>query len=183
MSVFGLSVEWKIGPNSGPDTMQRLSVAFERAGAELVDLGRHVFPLLPDIFESAIERQFDSRGSGPVWGSWEPLNPVYAKWKAKHFPGMQLMERRGALREGLTKAGSAFGSREWTATTFVFGTRGVPYASAHQYGTDTLPVRALFDFDAQFQRDLAVTARKGVNAAIKAAQLDDFVGTIPEDAS
>ena len=31
MSVLGLSIEYRIGPESGPDALQRMGVAFERA--------------------------------------------------------------------------------------------------------------------------------------------------------
>ena len=70
MSVLGLSVEYRVGMESGPDVLQRLGVAFERAGAETADLGRHVFPLLSPIFEAAEGRQFAAQGTGPVSGAW-----------------------------------------------------------------------------------------------------------------
>ena len=179
MSVLGLSIEYRVGSESGPDSLQRLGVAFERAGAELVEMGRHVFPLLPAVFEAAEARQFDEEGGGPH-GGWAELSEAYAAWKAQNFPGKPILERTGALREGLTAASSAFGVRDWSASTFNFGTVGVPYASFHQSGTTRMPARPPFDFDDAFEKDLQVAARKGVNEAIKAAQLEPFVGTIPE---
>ena len=68
MSVLGLSIEYRIGSESGPDALQRPGIAFERAGAELVEMGRHVFPLLPAVFEAAEARQFDAEGGGPHGG-------------------------------------------------------------------------------------------------------------------
>lgn len=179
MSVLGLTMEWRIGSESGPDVLQRMSVAFERAGAELVEMGKHVFPLLPAVFEAAEARQFDAEGGGPH-GGWAELSEAYAAWKTEKFPGKPILERTGALREGLTAASTAFGVRDWSASTFNFGTVNVPYASFHQSGTSKMPVRPPFDFDDAFEKDLQTAARKGVNEALKAADLDNFVGTIPE---
>lgn len=181
MSVLGVTVEYRVGTETGPDVLQRLGAAFERAGAELVRLDSHVFPLLTPVFEAAEQRQFDAAGAGPVDGAWEPLSPVYEKWKLERYPGKPILEREGALRAGLTSA-SAFSRRETSGNTFTFGTSGVPYASFHQTGTSKMPVRAVFDFDADFERELEQAARQGVNAAIKAARLDSFVGEIPEGA-
>lgn len=180
MSVIGITAEWRIGSETGPDVMQRFGVAFERAGAELVDMGRHVFPLLPGVFEAAEQRQFDAEGAGPVVGPWAPLSAMYAEWKAKRFPGQPILVATEALRDGLTKADSPFGSREWSASQFVFGTRGVEYASHHQSGTEDMPVRAPFDLDSEFESDLKMKSRQGITSAMRAADLDNFVGPIPE---
>ena len=91
MSVIGLTVEYRIGSESGPDSLQRMGVAFERAGAEVADFGKHVFPLLSPIFEAAETRQFDAQGGGPVAGSWAELSAVYADWKEQHYPGQPLL--------------------------------------------------------------------------------------------
>ena len=167
MSVLGLSIEYRIGSESGPDALQRMGVAFERAGAELADMGKHVFPLLSTVFEDAEARQFDAQGAGPARGAWDELSDAYAAWKAQHFPGEPLLVCTGALRDGLTLASSPFGSREWSASSFVFGTTGVPYASFHQSGTGTMPARPPFDLDSQFQDDLKAAAREGMMAAIR----------------
>jgi phage gpG-like protein len=180
MSVIGLTVEYRIGSESGPDSLQRMGVAFERAGAEVADFGKHVFPLLSPIFEAAETRQFDAQGGGPVAGSWAELSAVYADWKEQHYPGQPLLVATGALREGLTAASSPFGVREWTATNFVFGTAGIEYASFHQSGTSRMPARPPFDLDGQFESDLQQVARVGVNAAIREAGLEPFIGPISE---
>jgi phage gpG-like protein len=180
LSVFGITVAYRVGSEEGPDVLARLSVAFERAGAELVDMGRHVFPLLPTVFEDAEKRQFDAQGSGPVSGTWADLSDDYAEWKAQKYPGMPILEATGALRSGLTESASPFGSREWTSSEFSFGTAGVEYASFHQSGTGKMPPRPPFDFDSQFEADLLTAARKGVNSAIRAANLEPMVGSIPE---
>lgn len=179
MSVLGITVEYRVGSETGPDVLQRMGAAFERAGAELVRLDSHVFPLLTPVFEATERRQFDAEGAGPVDGAWEPLSPAYEAWKLEKYPGKPILERTGAMREGLTST-SAFSRRESSGNTFVFGTSGVPYASFHQTGTAKMPVRAVFDFDPDFERELEQATRKGVNAAIKAARLDTFIGEVPE---
>ena len=180
MSVFGVTIEYRVGTESGPDVLQRFAVAFERAGSEVADLGKHVFPLLSPVFEAAEARQFDSQGSGPVAGSWAELSDAYADWKAQRYPGQPILEATGALRDGLTQASSPFGSREWTSSEFSFGTRGVEYASFHQSGTSRMPPRPPFDLDSQFEADLLRAVRQGVNAAIRDAGLESFTGPIPE---
>lgn len=180
MSILGLTAEWRIGTESGPDVMGRFAVAWERAGAELVDMGRHVFPLLPPVFERAEQRQFDAEGDGPVSGSWAELSDVYAAWKAKRYPGQPKLVARGDLRDALTQPNSPLGARDWSASSFVFGTRGVEYASFHQTGTARMPPRPPFDLDSQFEDELSVAGRQGINAGFRAGGLDAFVGTIPE---
>ena len=180
MSVLGITVEYRVGTESGPDVLQRVGIAFERAGAELVDMGKHVFPLLSPVFEAAERRQFDAQGNGPVAGNWAALSDVYAEWKAKKFPGQPILVATGGLRAGLTEPNSPFGNRDWSASTFVFGTQGVAHASFHQTGTARMPARPPFDLDSQFEDELSVAGRKGINAGIRAANLDSFVGTIPE---
>jgi phage gpG-like protein len=174
VSVLGLQIEYKVGGEGG-DTLTRMAVAFERAGAELADLGKNVFPLLPPVFASALTRQFDGQGVGPVAGSWSPLSAVYEEWKSKRYPGQPILVATGSLREGLTAVASPFGAREWSASEFVFGTRGIDYASFHQSGTRYMPARPPFDLDAQFEVDLSKAALEGVRAAVKEANLDTFV--------
>lgn len=41
-----------------------------------------------------VGRQFDSRGQG----RWKPLDPAYAAWKRRHFPGQPILVRTGAMR-------------------------------------------------------------------------------------
>lgn len=180
MSVLGITVEYRVGSETGPDVLQRLGVAFERAGAELTDLGRNVFPLLTPVFEAAEKRQFDAQGAGPVAGSWNPLSEAYAAWKAKKYPGRPILQRTGALLEALTVASSPFAARDFNASTFLFGTAGVEYASFHQLGTSKMPARPPFDFDPAFEDELQLATRKGINAAIRDSGLDAFVGEIPE---
>jgi len=51
---------------------------------------------------------FATRGAG----TWQPLSPRYAAWKARHFPGRPLMVRSGKLRAALTSQAQFIQIRE-----------------------------------------------------------------------
>lgn len=168
MSVLGLSMEYRINGEEAPEGFARLAVAFERAGAELAEVGKYVFPLLVPVLEAAERQQFDSEGGGQT-GSWAPLSEQYAAWKEKNFPGRKILDRTGTLREALTNGTSVFARREMSADNFVFGTSGVPYATFHQLGTVRMPARPEVDFSGGVEADIEAAARAGVRAAIRAA--------------
>ncbi len=179
MTVAFLSVEYAVGTETGEPALQSFRAAFERAGDELRDFGRHTFPRLVPVFEDAVRRQFDARGKGPAAGQWKPLSPSYEKWKARAFPGMPLMERTGDLREALTDASSSMAWREWSASEFSFGTAGVPYASYHQTGTGRLPARPVFDFGSDFDSELTSALQLGIVDAMRAARVDEVAEVTP----
>lgn len=167
MSVLGLQMEWTVGPETGPDALQHLAVAFERAGAEMADLGKHVFPKLGPVFEAAVGAQFDAEGEGPVSGDWAALSPSYAEWKAGHAPGSPLLVLSGRMRAALTSASSPGALRQWDSTNFTYGTAGVQYASFHQTGTGRMPARPPFDFGPDFEREVTRVAAQGVRDAVR----------------
>lgn len=169
MSVYGLQVEVSVGNDNGPNALQRLVVAFERAGEAVGDFGRYVFPRLTPVFEAAEVEQFDAEGSGPTSGAWAELTPGYADWKEGAAPGMPILELRGTLRSALTESSSAVAYREWTASEFAFGTVGVEYASFHQTGTSKMKARPVFDFGPSFEEALTRAAMAGLRDAIKDA--------------
>jgi phage gpG-like protein len=167
VSVLGLQMEWTVGPETGPDALQHLAVAFERAGAEVADLGKHVFPKLGPVFEAAVGEQFDAEGAGPVAGGWAGLSPSYAEWKNGHAPGAPLLVLSGQMRAALTSASSPQALRAWDSTSFSFGTRGVQYASFHQTGTGKMPARPPFDFGPEFEREVTRVTAQGVREAVR----------------
>lgn len=169
MTVYGLQVEVAVGTDNGEGALQRLAVAFERAGPAIADFGRNVFPRLSGVFEDAVTEQFDARGSGPTSGAWAELTPAYRAWKEGNYPGQPLLELTGALREGLTSPGAPTAFRSWTATEFTFGTSGVAYASFHQTGTGRMRARPVFDFGPNFEEAMTRAAAAGVREAIKDA--------------
>lgn len=169
MTVYGLQVEVSVGTDNGEGALQRLSVAFERAGAEVQDFGKWVFPKLSPVFEDALSEQFNARGGGPMSGAWSPLTPDYAAWKDGHAPGMPLLELTGELRAALTTSSAPSAYREWSASEFAFGTAGLEYASFHQTGTGRMAARPVFDFGPTFERGLQMAAASGLREAVKAA--------------
>ena len=83
-----------------------------------------------------IQQNFETEGelSGYTFG-WPDLNPAYAAWKARHFPGTKILERTRRLRESLAHGGNSDTVIEAGPRTLRFGTR-VWYARFHQ---DTRP--------------------------------------------
>lgn len=169
MSVLGLQMEWTVGPHAGPNALQHLTVAFERAGAEVAQLGTHVFPKLGPVFEAAVAAQFSAEGDGPVMGAWADLSPDYAAWKAGAAPGSPLLVLSGRMRDALTSPASPYGLRDISSTNFTFGTKGVQYASFHQTGTGKMPARPPFDFGPDFEAEVTRVTAQGVREAIRAA--------------
>lgn len=178
MSAIVVSVEYQVNGGAAEPTLTRLVTAFERAGAELVDMGKHVLPKLMPVLEGATARQFDARGGGPAAGPWAPLSVKYAAWKAKVAPGAPINVLSGALRSALTEAGSANARREISAQSLSFGTVGVPYASVKQTGSGKEPARPPFDFGGDFEAELKAAAMAGVREAVRAGSdgLLDFEG-------
>lgn len=165
--IYGIQVEVAVGTDSGEGALSRLSVAFERGGAAVANFGKYVFPKLPAVFEEALREQFDARGTGPMSGSWSPLTPDYARWKAGHAPGAPLLELTGKLRAALTSSTSPAALRQWSDNEFNFGTAGVAYASFHQAGTSRMVARPEFDFGDTLERGLQRAGLEGLREAIK----------------
>lgn len=177
MSAIALSIEFTIGGRTEP-TVTRLTAAFERAGAEVADVGKHVLPKLVPVLEEAVARQFDAQGAGPEMGSWAPLSESYAAWKEKHYPGAPILVRTGKLRAALTDSNAEGARRDVGSDVLTYGTQGVPYASHHQEGTSRMPARPPFDFGAGFEAGMQAAAAAGVREAVREASdgLLDFDG-------
>lgn len=173
MSVVGLTVELVVTDARGEQAVQKITTAFERAGDEIKDFGKHVFPRLVSVFEAAEGRQFDAEGGGPFAGHWAALSKRYAEWKSKAYPGKKTLERTGDLREALTSSTSPLAARDYSASSMAFGTAGVEYASFHVTGTPFMPARAPFDFDATFEDELEKATHLGIVDALRAARLDE----------
>lgn len=174
--ISGFAIEWQVGNvPSGEDTLERMAFAFERAGDNVADMGRYVFPQLVPVFEAEMAEQFDAEGRGPNAGAWAQLSERYAAWKAANYPGMRILERTGRLRQALTESSSPFAKRVIGGDTFDFGTSGVEYASYHQSGTDFMPDRPPFDMGDDFESSVQDAAREGVREAMRAAEADKFM--------
>lgn len=174
--ISGFKVEYLVnGREDGEATLQRMALAFERAGDELDDFGRYLFPRLIPVFESELEAQFAAQGRGPNAGSWAPLSEQYAAWKEQHFPGQPILQRSGELFHGLTSSSSPFAKRITEGNEFDFGTVGVEYASFHQLGTEHMPARPEFDFGGEMERLLQREGAAAAQEAIAASGADEFL--------
>lgn len=178
--ISGFKLEWSIGDrDSGEDTIERMAVAFERAGDELRDFGRYLFPRMTPVFEQEMQDQFASEGRGPNAGAWAPLSEQYARWKEEHYPGQPILQREGTLHEALTSSGSPFAKRVISGDTFDFGTVGVEYASFHQLGTSRMPARPEFDFGGDMERLLQAEGLAAAREALAAAEADQYLDEGP----
>lgn len=174
--IGGLKVEWAVGGQpGGDDTPQRMAVAFERAGHELADFGRYVFPKLVPVFEQELADQFAAEGRGPVAGGWAPLSEQYARWKEDNYPGQPILQREGRLHEALTSSSSPFAKRVYSGEEFDFGTVNVEYASYHQLGTGHMPARPPYDFGSDMERLLLQEGEAAAREAIAAAGADEYL--------
>lgn len=175
MSVLGLELQWLVNGVATDDTvMERISVAFERAGEEVRDFEKHLWPKVTAALETDVRRQFAEQGGGPR-GSWEQLSPQYAAWKNQNYPGQAILRRTDAMYLALTDSSHPNARRAAAgADTFEFGTIGLEYPSFHQLGTVHMTDRPPFDFGSDFRRDLQQAVGEAVREAVAAAKLDEF---------
>lgn len=169
MTAVAITLEYQVGNETGEQSVERLAVAFERAGAEMANFGKHVFPEMVPVLEAAVDRQFDAEGTGPAAGAWTQLQPAYAAWKEGVYPGQPILVATGALREALTNDANVHALRDYTDANFNFGTQGLDYASFHQTGTGRMPPRPPFDFGPDVEREMARAAADGVRKAVREA--------------
>ncbi len=176
MSVFGLGISYSVRGQDDELAVQKMAVAFERAGEEFTaaNFGERVFPKLIPVFEKELKEQFAAEGEGPNRGAWKALSPGYAAWKERVYPGQPKLVATGRMREALTSEGSPFAMRVYSGAQFNFGTQGVEYASFHQTGAGKMPDRPLFDFDVAFERAVQQTALTAAREAIKDSGLGEF---------
>lgn len=178
-NIGGFSISYSV--RGGPTdelALQKMSVAFDRAGADFSRFGEFVFPELVPVLESASRRQFDAEGRGPNRGAWAALTPRYAERKRRIYGSKPILEASGRLRQALTEESSPYAARAYTATQFAYGTAGVPYASFHQSGTGRMVDRPLFDFGGDVENDINATARR-VARQVALGNLGDFVTVAP----
>ena len=175
MTAIAFTVEYMVGGRPDP-RLVRLASAFERAGAEVANLGKHIMPRVAVALEEAEARQFEAEGAGPAVGAWAPLSDAYAEWKEQHFPGMPKLQLTGALMAGLTADSSPWARRDISADSLTFGTKGVPYATYHQMGTGKMPARPPIDLDTEAARAIQRAAMAGVREAIKEADKERILG-------
>ncbi len=117
----------------GESQIQRMLDGVVYRGQDL----RPVWNFIVSDFFALEGQQFATEGG--LGRPWPPLSPVYAAWKAKHFPGQPILVRTGRLRASLTGR-NADTVEVQEPQLLRIGTR-VPYARFHQTGTSRMPPR------------------------------------------
>ena len=107
--------------------------------------------LAPVIADHA-ERIFRTQGGG----KWAPLNPQYAAWKSRNYPGAPILVRTGQYLAAATNPGTPHNLVETGKDYIRFGVAGLDYALFHEEGRGRLPERpvfALLEGDQELQDD------------------------------
>lgn len=88
-----------------------------------------------DFFQIEAE-QFSTQG-GRSGHPWAALSPDYAAWKAKHYPGMPILQLSGLLLSQLTGVGLQVDMQPM----YMHLKPMAPYGKYHQTGTTRMPAR------------------------------------------
>jgi phage gpG-like protein len=124
----------------------RFEVAIDTAPAiraldRVIADARQLRPVFEQVLEPAfytkLAGQFDTEGRQDS-GGWKPLNPDYARWKARRYPGKGILERTSAVRRSLTARGAPGSVRRISDREMVLGT-SIEYAGFHQGGRNPRP--------------------------------------------
>lgn len=101
----------------------RIELVGEKAIESIFDHIKHIpddwsgaWDPMADDFRASEAAIFAEQGPG-----WAPLSPRYSKWKAKHYPGMPLLVRTGALQASLTVPDSEGNINEIYPTEMLLG--------------------------------------------------------------
>ncbi len=102
-----------------------------RGLSRALDDMRPVWPEVHDVVVKVIKENLDTGGGRS--GGWAPLNPGYAAWKERHYPGRFMMHLTYRLYPSLTQVGHGEHVANYGRDFAEIGT-SVIYAKAHQYG-------------------------------------------------
>ena len=106
--------------------------------------------LAPVIADHA-ERIFRTQGNG----KWPSLNPQYAAWKSRNYPGAPILVRTGQYLAAATNPGAPHNVVRTGKDYIEFGVQ-LDYAVFHEEGRGRLPERpvfALLEGDQELQND------------------------------
>ncbi len=120
----------------GVETLNR---GFNRIEEYISDF-RVVFPSVAKEFYSIEQAQFQSQGGKGASGKWAALSPAYAKYKAKAFPGLPILQAERGLYESLTSPDAPDSIFRMTSNELTIGTQREG-ATAHQRGSGRMPAR------------------------------------------
>jgi len=131
-----------------PDETQ-FSRAFSRFGNNITDFTRP-FEQIADNFYEGEKEMFASQGGAA--GGWAALNPQYAEWKSRHFPGKPILQRTGAMMESFTGKSGPFSRFDLSPKRLEMGADD-PKAGYHQKSTSKMPARPVVKLTGRQQRD------------------------------
>lgn len=121
------------------DGVETLNRGFNRVEHFISDF-RSIWPAVAQEFYAIQEEQFGSEGAHGASGKWAPLSPVYAKYKAKAFPGALILQAERGLYESLTSPDAPDSIFRMTEDELTTGTQREG-AQAHQRGSGRMPAR------------------------------------------
>ena len=99
-------------------------------GADLSDM-RPYWPAALVEARGVLRDAFESEGATGQSGRWPALDPSYARWKARKYPGAKILERTGRLRASLRSSSEQTVTSEPQKLTI---RSEVPYGGYHQRG-------------------------------------------------
>lgn len=133
------------------DGVEVLDRAFNRVNEYISDF-RPIWPSVAEEFYTIEREQFASQGAKGSSGTWAPLSPAYAKYKAINFPGQPILQATSALYESMTSREAADSIFQPEADQLTIGSKA-PYALAHQRGSKrNLPARPIIALTEQDKR-------------------------------
>lgn len=93
-----------------------------------------------NIVHQTIERVFETEG----YGTWAPLDPGYASWKASRYPGQGILRREGTYFRAATTSTTPQSYRRVDRRSLQIGVQNLDFALFHERGTGRLPRRSVF---------------------------------------
>lgn len=129
-----------------------LNRAFNRVEEHISDF-RQVFRGVPNVFYAIEAKQFGTQGGSGASGKWAALSPAYAKYKAKAFPGMPILQATTSLVDAMTSPDAPDSIFRMDANELVLGTQREG-ATAHQRGSGKMPARPIISFTEEDKRQI-----------------------------
>lgn len=118
--------------------------AFNRVENFIADM-RQFAPGISREFYAIETTQFKSEGAHGASGKWAALSLVYAKFKAKAFPGQPTLKATNSLYESMTSPDALDSIFRVDERGIVLGTQREG-ATAHQRGSKRMPARPIISF-------------------------------------
>lgn len=93
-----------------------------------------------NIVHETIKHVFETEG----YGTWAPLDPGYASWKASRYPGQGILRREGTYFRATTTATTPQSYRRVNRRSLQIGVQNLDFVLFHERGTGNLPRRSVF---------------------------------------